>query len=158
MTHQSTIYRHTQIGWAVLIAFAISGAIMVFTKLMMPSEIPNSLVAGILGMTIALSGLFGQLTVTVTASHVICQFGLGLFAKRFEVVAIDAVDIVTNPWYYGWGIRLTPEGVMYNVSGFQAVRLVLASGKRFRIGTDEPERLQGAIVAAMNGSADAHGE
>ncbi len=59
-----------------------------------------------------------------------------------------------NPWYYGWGIRLTPTGWMYNISGLDAVQLQLASGKRFRIGTDEPVQLKSAIDRAIRAIAD----
>jgi len=34
---------------------------------------------------------------------------------------------------------------MYNVAGLEAVELVLASGKKFRIGTDQPAELANAI-------------
>jgi hypothetical protein len=34
---------------------------------------------------------------------------------------------------------------MYNVAGLDAVELVLASGKKFRIGTDQPDELRSAI-------------
>jgi hypothetical protein len=43
---------------------------------------------------------------------------------------------------------------MYNVSGFDAVQLQLASGKRFRIGTDEPVQLKSAIDRAIRVIAD----
>ena len=46
------------------------------------------------------------------------------------------------------GIRWWGHGWLYNVSGFKAVEIELASGKRLRIGTDEPERLAQAISAA----------
>ena len=44
-----------------------------------------------------------------------------------------------------WVIR---NGWLYNVSGFDAVELELASGKLCRIGTDEPGRLLHAIEQA----------
>jgi hypothetical protein len=52
---------------------------------------------------------------------------------------------VTNPWWYGWGIRLIPGGWMWNITGNQAVELKLKSGRLLRIGTDEPEALETAI-------------
>jgi len=57
--------------------------------------------------------------------------------------------VVKNHWYYGWGIRLTPHGVLYNVSGFYAVELRLRTGKEFRIGTDVPQELDAAIRQAL---------
>ena len=43
----------------------------------------------------------------------------------------------------------TPHGWLYNVSGYEAVEIALASGKRLRLGTDEPHRLAQALRAAM---------
>jgi hypothetical protein len=59
----------------------------------------------------------------------------------------DITDIrqVRNKWYYGWGIRKIPGGWMYNVWGLDAVELELQSGKKFRIGTDEPTELLGIL-------------
>ncbi len=47
-------------------------------------------------------------------------------------------------WYYGWGIRgwLWPKMWIYNVSGFDAVEIKLKNGKMYRIGTDEPKKLE----------------
>ena len=56
---------------------------------------------------------------------------------------------VTNKWYYGWGIKRTPHGWLFNVSGLQAVEITLRSAKKYRIGTDEPERLADAIRANL---------
>ena len=55
-------------------------------------------------------------------------------------------------WYLGWGIRGIPHGWMFNVSGFDAVGLYLASGKRFRIGTSDPSGVISAI-RTMKGQA-----
>ena len=38
---------------------------------------------------------------------------------------------------------------MFNVSGFEAVELTLASGRAFRIGTDQPKELTAAIRLAI---------
>jgi hypothetical protein len=39
---------------------------------------------------------------------------------------------------------------VWNVSGLDAVELTLRSGRRFRIGTDEPEELAKAIAMNMS--------
>ncbi len=56
---------------------------------------------------------------------------------------------MSNRWYYGWGIRLTPHGRLYNLSGLEAVEVQLNTGKKFRIGTDEPDALVRALRAAI---------
>ena len=54
---------------------------------------------------------------------------------------------VRNKWYFGWGLRKLQHGWMYNVWGLDAVELDLTDGKKFTIGTDEPEDLVAALSA-----------
>ncbi len=54
-----------------------------------------------------------------------------------------------NPCYYGWGIRWTPNGWLYNVSGFYAVEIKMKTGKKYRIGTDAPNELEKAIKESI---------
>jgi hypothetical protein len=37
------------------------------------------------------------------------------------------------------------DGWLYNVSGLRAVEVGLKSGRKYRVGTDEPERLEAAL-------------
>jgi hypothetical protein len=68
--------------------------------------------------------------------------------RRFELHTIAAASAVKTSWLAGWGIRLTPQGWLYNAWGRGAVRLQFAGGRRFTIGTDEPEALLAAIERA----------
>ncbi len=98
---------------------------------------------------IACAFLFDSLTVRITGSHLSVHFGPGIIRKIFELKEIEAAEIVRNEWWYGWGVRLTPHGWMYNVSGLDAVQITLRDGRRFRIGTDQPLELHSAIQSAM---------
>ncbi len=89
--------------------------------------------------------LFSTLTVVIWEDELEVRFGPGPIRKRFKLRDIESCRVVKNHWYYGWGIRLTPHGVLYNVSGFYAVELRLRTGKKFRIGTDVPQELDAAI-------------
>ena len=46
--------------------------------------------------------------------------------------------MTTIPWYAGWGLRYSRGGLLYCVWGRRAVRLALADGRSFTVGTDEP--------------------
>ena len=50
-----------------------------------------------------------------------------------------------NTWYHGWGIHWVGSGWVYNVSGWEAVEIVMRNGRRHRIGTDDPNGLAQAI-------------
>ena len=77
------------------------------------------------------------------------KFGPGVFYKEFLLTDIEDCEVVRNPWYYGWGIRLTPHGWLYNVSGFSAVQIRLKNGEKFRLGTDTPQELCQAIKQSL---------
>ena len=92
---------------------------------------------------------FDSLTVNVSPTYISLKFGIGIIRKRFAIVDVQDASIVRNHWYYGWGIRLTPHGWLYNVSGLDAVEIQLRNGRKFRIGTDEPVELLAAVQAAI---------
>lgn len=61
--------------------------------------------------------------------------------QSFEVREYSAIRE-----YGGWGVRFSPKhGTAYNVSGNRGVQLVLISGKRVLIGSQDPERLANAL-------------
>jgi hypothetical protein len=89
--------------------------------------------------------LFGSLTVEVDEEEVRHWFGPGFWKKSYQLLDIETAKVVRNSWFWGWGIRLTPNGWLYNVSGLDAVQLQLRSGRTLRIGTDDPQGLVEAI-------------
>jgi hypothetical protein len=93
--------------------------------------------------------LFGSLQVRIDEQGIFVRFGIGVIRRKISLSDVRTFFEVRNPWYYGWGIRLTPSGTLYNVSGLSAVELWLKNGKRLRIGTDEPAALQRALVERL---------
>ena len=91
--------------------------------------------------------LFGMLTVEIDESHLRFRFGIGLIRKRIPLAEIVEARPVRTTWADGWGIHYTARGWLYNVSGWDAVEITLASGQRLRLGTDEPQRLTQALLA-----------
>jgi hypothetical protein len=138
----ATRYRHSQPGY---IGVGASGAMV---GMMLGAAARGAAAAGMLPVALAVGGvalIFSRLTVEVTDQELRASFGPGWTVKRIRLAEIESVKAVRNPWWYGWGIRLTPQGVLYNVSGRDAVEVRLRSGKRFRIGTDEPQALERAL-------------
>jgi hypothetical protein len=144
-------YRHTQPGTVtrVFLAVAIAGFI-VGAVLAARADAAMVAVFGVLALLMFVVGLlFHSLTVEVARGYLSIRFGVGLIRKRWPLKEIDSVETVRNRWWYGWGIRLTPHGWLFNVSGSDAVQLRFDNGKLARIGTDEPEKLRAALEAAM---------
>ncbi|MDH5696865.1 MAG: hypothetical protein OEZ00_09775 [Dehalococcoidia bacterium] len=94
--------------------------------------------------------LFPSLTVVIREEELLVQFGPGVIRKRFKLNEIESCQAVKNPWYYGWGIRQTPQGMLFRVSGLNAVQIKLITGKEYLIGTDVPQELEEAIRQAIS--------
>lgn len=140
------VYRHTQIGWICIWACAGIMALTVITgsAFQQPrTQFPT--IAFTTAILALICIMFGSLTVVVEPGSVLVAFGPGLIRRRIPLDQVLECKPVRNKWTWGWGIRKIPNGWMFNVSGLEAVELVLRSGRTFRIGTDEPERLARVI-------------
>ena len=140
------LYKHTQVGYFLIVSY--SAVILLLGSLNIVTDFHPIPLAGLIIMLIVV-GIFATLTVKVNNRRMEIQFGLGFIRKGFLLKDIQAYRAVENPWYYGWGIRYTPRGWLYNVSGFTAIELQMKSGKIYRIGTDEPNNLAKALDEAL---------
>jgi hypothetical protein len=139
---QNEHYRHTQVGWVIIGSLA---ATVAFFSVIMAAVELSGLLAIVVAVLLLVIVLFGTLTVQVDSQRIRFRFGVGLIRRHIDLTDVRHFSQVKNPWYYGWGVHVFPGGVVYNVSGFSAVQLVLKDGKRVRIGTDEPDALCQAI-------------
>jgi hypothetical protein len=89
--------------------------------------------------------LFGGLTTRVGTDSLDLAFGVGIIKKSVPLKNIESAEAVRNRWWYGFGIRLTPHGWMWNMKGLSAVELTYKTGKKFRVGTTDPEGLLAAL-------------
>jgi hypothetical protein len=91
---------------------------------------------------------FVSLQVVVKEKYLHIKFGYGLYRKKFLLQNIVEIKTVKNHWYYGWGVRVWfwPKMWIYNVAGFDAVEIRLKNGKVYRIGTNEPQKLEQVIL------------
>ena len=139
-------YHHTQIGYLTIIVFAF--ALFLITIIMAMSVFSWIAFIGLIILGICLL-LFSTLTVIIRDEVLEIRFGPGVIRKKFHLKDIKSCQTVKNRWYYGWGIHITPDGWLFNVSGFYAVEIKLKSGKKYRIGTDVPNELEKAIRQAI---------
>jgi len=137
-------YRHTQFGTVIVLALILAAGFTVGMEVL--TGVAPLAVIGVALMGVFLA-LFFSLTVEIDATHLTFRFGVGLIRQRIPLAEIVAAKPVRNTWLYGWGIHRTPHGWLYNVSGWEAVEITLATGKRFRLGTDEPQRLARMLQA-----------
>ena len=140
-------YEHTQVGYLII---AVMAAVMVLIGIVLAKAGINWVAIGVLVLIAALLVLFSSLTVVIREEELEVRFGPGPIRKRFKLNEIESCKVVKNHWYNGWGIRLIPHGILYNVSGFWAVEIKLRTGKQYRIGTDAPQELEAAIQKALS--------
>jgi hypothetical protein len=152
-----TRYQHTQMGWLLIVAFAVA---MLVIAILMASQgppqtnLPEWVAWIVLGILLVSLILFATLTVTITGDVLQIRFGPGIIRKSIPLREIESCGVVHNPWYYGWGIRYTPQGWLFRVSGLHGVEVRLRSGRKYYIGTDVPEELERAIRQAIGMTAE----
>jgi hypothetical protein len=137
------VYRRTQFGAFTVLAV---GAAVVLLAVLGALTGNHPVTVAVLLLLVAVLGMFCCLTIEIDGRQLRCSFGPGLIRRTIAVHEIVSAVPVRNRWYYGWGIRLTPSGWMFNVSGLDAVEVALASGSRFRIGTDQPDDVIHALA------------
>ena len=142
----TTRYQHTQVGWVSIGVSATAGAIMVAACLWTCQKPALLLGAALLGLVLTQTY---RMTVTVEDGKVIVSSGTGHLRKVVDLDEVDACEPVKNRWWYGWGLRLIPNGWLINVSGLDAVELRYRGGGVLRIGTDQPWQLCDAIQVQL---------
>lgn len=153
-----TTYKHTQIGYLMLVVTLAVLALFAWVYITALAETPsidsgpNFATSAVMVLILFILVSFTTLTVSIDGNYLRIKFGYGIFHKRFKVGEIASVKQVKNHWYYGWGIRLRLCHKMwiYNVSGFDAVEIIMKNGKMYRIGTNTPDELEAAIKQASN--------
>jgi len=137
-------YQHKQTGYLMIYILLGIGILFGISITQSGYNLPM-LLSMLIVFGIVLS--FVSLTVCIDEHFLKIQFGYGLFKKNFPLKEITSVTEVKNHWYYGYGIRMWfwPRMWIYNVSGFDAVEIMIKKGKRYRIGTDEPQKLAEAL-------------
>jgi hypothetical protein len=139
-------YRHSQPGYLMILIGVILLVVAAFVWVygLQPLEI----ILGAIGIFLLAFGY--KLTVEIKNGFLRFWFGLGIFWKK---IAIEQI-VYCEPFrgvFAGWGIRFVWNGWLYNVSGMKAVTVVLKSGKKIHIGTDEPVQLIEAINSVLHG-------
>lgn len=137
-------YSHRQTGWIQIWGCIVAIIIIAITSVFVPEILYLFIIA-----TLALGAgllIFSTLTVMVTEREIRLFFGpVPVIKRRIPYDTIARFSRVKNPWYYGWGIRWVPRGILYNIAGFDAIEIILHSGRRILIGTDDPEYLTEAL-------------
>jgi hypothetical protein len=128
-------YQHTQGATNIVIALSVSALALAVGA---TAYHPLLLLAAIMIFT---AWLFHSLTIEIIDGELRWRFGPGWIRRRVVLNEIASARVVRTRVIEGWGIHYSRFGWLYNVAGFDAVAIILRNGKRFCLGSDEPEVL-----------------
>jgi len=134
-------YQHTQNATELVVVMALISLVSAVAAVLLPWCLITTV------LTAFAAWLFRSLTVEITDTELRWWFGPGWVAKRVALSEIASARVVRTSFPEGWGIHYSRFGWLYNVQGFGAVAISLRNGKRFCLGSDEPE----ALASALNG-------
>jgi CTP:phosphocholine cytidylyltransferase-like protein len=142
-------YKHTQIGNLIIATLVV--LILYFGFILNKAGFEQTILM-IMVLVLSLLASFSTLNVSIDETNLRIKFGYGIFKKSFLLNEIVSAKSVKNHWYYGWGIRywFWPKMRIFNISGFDAVEIKMIDNKIYRIGTDEPKKLEQAILENIN--------
>lgn len=151
-------YKHTQIGYLIIFITVMLLVFFSWVQTMARLEPPsidsgsNFAITTTMVFILFILASFSTLTVTVDEHYLKIRFGWGIYHKKFLLTDITTVKKVKNHWYFGWGIRFWfwPKMRIYNISGFDAIEIIMKNGNIYRIGTDDLEKLELAINQKTN--------
>ena len=145
---QLPVYREFPFSWLLTGILIPVYLIMFYFYIIGPGDrpLPTGGFLILTGLFVFLYLIFYGMTTVIDKDHIILSFGIGLIRKKIKIERVKNVRAVRNPWYYGYGIRLIPNGWLYNVSGPHAVELQFCDQKRVvMIGTKKPAELKSQI-------------
>jgi hypothetical protein len=143
-------YEHVQpsaLRWilhAVIIAIATYAIFIVGPTIAEKERILVWTILAFACVTILISSeIFTRLTVRDEGDVLAIRFGpIPLVSKRIPYEMIAKVELARSNIIDGWGIHSLPRrGTIWNVWGFDCIRLTLNNGKKFRLGTDDQQAL-----------------
>ena len=94
--------------------------------------------------------VFYKLTIIVDDKFVTFKLGIGLVRKSYKISDLKSCRPVTNSALNGIGIRMLPNGWLYNVTGIEAIELQFHNKNSIvRIGTNKPDEISQLIRSLM---------
>lgn len=139
-------YKHTEIGWFFIGIMFLSVLILTAGYLTVDNfELTIFLVLVLVMSLITL--LFYKLTVQINNDGILLTYGIGIIRIHIHILHLDSTVVTRTRWYYGLGIRFSPQGMIYNIQSLKALKIrhtKNGNSKTFFIGSPEPEAIKKA--------------
>jgi hypothetical protein len=124
-----------QFGWVFVIIILLTTGFLIYQT----QELSALIAIPIISVLLLL--LFYKLTIVVNDDVVCFSFGIGLIRGKYKLIDIVKCNPVSF-FPFGWGIRLKPGVILFNVSGNKAIELELKNkNRKVWIGTNNPDEI-----------------
>jgi hypothetical protein len=141
-------YYHRQVSRPTVVSFIAITALFAMPFFFVGMHLVLlAVIAPIFGFLAVVHWLIYSMTVEVSGRELRWHFGPGFWRKRIALSDIARVERVRLPWWYGIGIKYTPRAWVYLVTPGDGVEVRTVNGETVRIGTDDAERLAGALAS-----------
>jgi hypothetical protein len=146
-------YHRFQFAWVITTTLLLVIILMTFAYIYQwgnnPVDIYGYIFFVVLFAVVIL--MFYGITVIVTDKYLKIKIGIGIISKKIDLSTIKSVTVQKYPIYCGYGIRITSNGVLYNVSGRHAVELRIRNKKdAILVGTNDWDNLKKVIESGMS--------
>jgi len=146
-------YKEFQFGWIIFV-FVIPVQILItyfYLNNIGDRPLQTNVFLAINLIIIVTYLLFYGMTTIITVDSIKISFGIGLIKKSVQLLRIMTVEPVKNPWYYGWGIRFIPKGMLYNISGSEGIEIkFIDTDNVLRIGSKDSFKLKQEIEKRLS--------
>jgi hypothetical protein len=158
VAESNAAYHHTQTGFVILGSFAIGLLIVALGYRSVGNTTPPgatrtailATVTVIAVLVAIVSLMFSSLTIEIVDGVLRWHFTASFIRGSVAFRDIEGATQVRSSPAYGWGVRKTPEGTLYCVSGLDAIRVKTRDGRTINLGTNEPAKLLAAIESGMS--------
>ncbi|WP_034061975.1 hypothetical protein [Lacinutrix jangbogonensis] len=148
-----TLYKHTQYGKLITVIISIVAitTLTIFILQTGNNPMPWIMLVSILLLFLLILLSFYKLTITIDKEKIEAKFGIGLIKRSLKIKDIhyDSIEKIKVPALYGIGIRLTPQGWLYNVNTGNAIK-VKSNTKTFFVGTEDFEKINTVLMGLKN--------
>ena len=97
--------------------------------------------------------LFYKLTIIIDREKITAKFAFGIIKKsiKFDDINFDSIEKIKINWLTGIGLRITTDGILYNVKPGFAIKInYINKTSSFLIGTDDFESIKKVLILQKN--------
>jgi len=152
-------YKHTSIGWIPITAiiFAIAGTL--FIPYIIMGEIHSVFILVAFAIIVGHGFCFPILIVTGDKEGLRVSYFPGLISKKFPFQDIKSFSKVKKRYtHHGWAVGGSFGKYLFYLVGLEGIELAMKDGKRYQIGTDEPEKFIEFIREKLKESTNRQGD